>query len=58
MKQRTIYKNCRFKPSEMSLITEAANEVDVSVSQSVRQADIILAQEIIQRKTLKEANVQ
>ena len=49
-KQRTIFKNCRFKPSELSLIEEAAKSVDVSVSHLLRQAAIILAQEIVQRK--------
>jgi hypothetical protein len=49
-KQRTISKNCRFKPSEISLIIEAANKVDVSFSHILRQGSILLASEIVQRK--------
>jgi uncharacterized protein (DUF1778 family) len=48
-KQRTIFKNCRFKPSELSLIEEAAERSAVSVSHLLRHAAILVAQEIIQR---------
>jgi hypothetical protein len=49
-KHRTISKNCRFKPSEIDLIIEAANKVDCSFSHLLRQGSILLAQEIVQRK--------
>jgi len=53
-KQRTISKNCRFKPSEINLIIEAASKVDVSFSHILRQGSILLAQEIVQRKVARE----
>lgn len=50
-KQRTIFKTCRFKREEINLIEEAANKVDVPISHLLRNAVIILAQEIVQRKS-------